>query len=57
MARILIRCPTLGKAVPTGLTTDAIKFHSLDFKLTLRCPACNNDHDWSRADAWIEGTK
>ncbi len=26
MPKIMIRCPTVGKAVPTGLTTEKIKF-------------------------------
>jgi hypothetical protein len=36
MADILIRCPTLHWAVPTGLTTDIIKLDTLEIPLTRR---------------------
>jgi len=54
MPRIMIRCPMLRTPVPTGLTTESVKFDSLTFKFSLRCPACKMDHDWSRVDAWVE---
>ena len=54
MARILIRCPTFKKAVPTGLTTNKIKLDSLDLTLSLVCPACGMVHEWKQADARIE---
>jgi hypothetical protein len=57
MARIMIRCPLFNKPVPTGLTTDMIKLDSLDFVLTLECPACRKHHKWQREDAWIEKAK
>jgi hypothetical protein len=54
MADILIRCPTLHWAVPTGLTTDIIKLDTLEIPLTMRCPACRQLHQWQQKDAWIE---
>jgi len=54
MARILIRCPTFDKSVPTGLTTNMIKLDALDITLTVRCPACHKIHKWKQKDAWIE---
>jgi hypothetical protein len=54
MARILIRCPTFNKAVPTGLTTNKIKLDSLDLTLSLVCPACGIVHEWKQTDAWVE---
>jgi hypothetical protein len=54
MQRILIRCPILDRAVPTGLTTDTIKLDTLEMTLTMRCPACDRIHTWKKKDAWIE---
>jgi hypothetical protein len=53
MADIMISCPTFGKAIPTGITTDAIVLHTLDFPLTTHCPACRKIHKWTREDAWV----
>jgi hypothetical protein len=56
MPDIMIRCPMLGKAVPTGLTTEKIKLDSLsDIVMPLRCPACRKLHKWERKDASIDG--
>jgi hypothetical protein len=54
MADIMISCPVFRKAVPTGLTTDIIVLNTLDFSLTMHCPACRKIHRWTRSDAWIE---
>ena len=56
MPDIMIRCPILGRAVPTGLTTEAIIFNSLDGNLSIpfRCPACMRLHHWGRKDAWVD---
>ncbi len=55
MPKIMIRCLTLGEAVPTGLTTEKIKFESLSgIMVPLRCPACLKVHRWEKADAWVE---
>jgi len=56
MGDILIRCPTLGTAVRTGLSTDKIVLESLpeDLAIPLRCPGCQKVHNWVRKDAWIE---
>jgi hypothetical protein len=40
-------------AVPTGITTEMIILDTLDFPLTMHCPACRQFHSWSRSDAWI----
>ena len=54
MPEILIRCPNLGRIVPTGLTTEKIKLSSLsDLKLRLLCPACLKWHRWGQKEAWI----
>ena len=46
MPNIMIRCPTTGTPVPTGLTTEKIKFESLsEIKIPLKCayvPFCTH---------------
>ena len=54
MPEIMIRCPNLGRIVPTGLTTEKIKLSSLsDLKLRLQCPACLKTHKWGWKEAWL----
>jgi hypothetical protein len=53
MAHIMIKCPMFGMAVPTGITTEVIILDTLNFPLTMQCPACKQFHSWSRSDAWI----
>jgi hypothetical protein len=53
MADIVIKCPTFGTAVPTGITTEMIIFDTLDFPLTVHCPDCRQIHTWTRSNAWI----
>jgi hypothetical protein len=51
----MIRCPIVGTAVPTGLTTETIKFESLSgVTVPLQCPACGKLHKWEHRDAWVE---
>ena len=54
--KIMIRCPVLGRGVPTGLTTEQIVFDSLpsDLEIPMRCPACVKIHKWKPKDAWVE---
>jgi hypothetical protein len=56
MPDIMIRCPVMDKAVPTGLTTETIKFESIEdgIAIPLRCPACLKVHKWERKDAWAK---
>jgi hypothetical protein len=54
MPEIMIRCPVFGRAVPTGLTTEKIRFDSLSgIVMSLRCPDCFKLHKWEHKDAWI----
>jgi hypothetical protein len=56
MPDIMIRCPIFGRAVPTGLTTEKIKFDSLsDITIPFRRPACLRTHKWEQKDAWVDG--
>jgi hypothetical protein len=53
-SNIFINCPTTGIPVPTGLTTNAVVFHSLPaVAVPLCCPACGKMHKWKPQDAWI----
>jgi hypothetical protein len=56
MPKIMIRCPIVGSAVPTGLTTEMILFKTIDADLDipLRCLACLRIHKWRPRDAWID---
>jgi hypothetical protein len=55
MPEIVIRCPTFGRAVPTGLRTETILLDSLgDLSIPRHCPACLRVHKWQRKDAWVD---
>ena len=55
MPDIMFRCPMLGTAVQTGLTTEAVKFESIpDIAIPFRCPACQQVHKWRPGDAWVD---
>jgi hypothetical protein len=52
---IMIRCSTFETPVPTGLSTETIKFESLSgMDIPMRCPACLRNHKWQQRDAWVE---
>jgi hypothetical protein len=56
MSNILIRCPTSGNAVPTGLDTNKIDFEALGkIQFAVVCSACGKTHRWKKPKAWIEG--
>ena len=45
----------MGKAVPTGLTTEKIKFESLaGVTIPLQCPVCLKLHKWEKKEAWVD---
>ena len=55
MPDIVIRCPTFGWDVPTGLSTETVVFESLDgLAIPLRCSACLKTHWWRKQDAWVD---
>jgi hypothetical protein len=54
MPDIMVRCPTLGMVVPTGLNTETVKFESLpNVEVPFRCPACRKMHTWRPITAWL----
>jgi hypothetical protein len=52
MGIIMIRCPSTGRAVSTG-----IEMPNLDqlptVIATMVCSACGRVHEWTRTDAWL----
>lgn len=47
MGIVMIRCPTTGRAISTGIKTDALSFNrALVFFAYTRCPICKIDHEW-----------
>ena len=54
MPDIMVRCPTIGAVVPTGVTTEVVKFESIpDIAIPFRCPACLKTHTWRPITAWV----
>jgi hypothetical protein len=54
MSVVLIRCPTTGRELSTGIETDASTFEQLpDIRSQLMCPICKLDHVWSTRDTWL----
>ena len=55
MPDIMVRCPTVGAVVPTGVTTEVVKFESIpDIAIPFRCPACLKTHKWRPIMAWVD---
>ena len=55
MPDIMVRCPTVGAVVPTGVTTEVVKFESIpDIAIPFRCPACLKMHEWRPITAWVD---
>jgi hypothetical protein len=51
---ILIRCPTTGTVVRTGLNTGMVQFCSLaGLPFSVVCGACSKTHRWSQPHAWL----
>ena len=55
MARVLIKCPVLGRSIPTGLEVDAESWETRQLGDNRAfCPACKQTHTWTKSDAWLE---
>lgn len=55
MGKVVIKCPTTGKVIPTGMASDKSSFESSQFVNNIaRCPACGQKHVWNKADAWLQ---
>jgi len=51
---VMVRCPTTGRELSTGVEMDAATFERLpDIRLRIKCPVCSLDHNWSTREAWL----
>jgi hypothetical protein len=54
MGTVMIRCPTTGREISTGIQAEREKFgRSPVFFARSYCPLCQTDHEWFAAQAWI----
>jgi hypothetical protein len=55
MGTIVIKCPTTGKEINTGVGMDkrAFKIAVLDSN-SIKCPHCSQTHVWSKKDAILK---
>jgi endogenous inhibitor of DNA gyrase (YacG/DUF329 family) len=54
MGVVMITCPNTGRAVSTGIETDARSFASLsDVPKQSKCPVCGSVHVWWKREAWL----
>ena len=55
MSMITTRCPRTGREIPTGIETDPDSFEKIpDIPAKVRCPACGDEHEWRKSQAWLE---
>jgi hypothetical protein len=51
---LMVRCPSTGHELSTGIEMDAATFAKLpDILSQMKCPACGLDHNLSTRDAWL----
>ena len=59
MAKVMIKCPIKGVAVPTGMEMDKDTFenHSdvMPGNTVGPCPACGKNHPWDKMNSFLEG--
>lgn len=52
---VMVRCPTTGRDLSTGIEMVAATFEHLpEICSQMRCPICKVDHIWSTRDAWLD---
>jgi len=56
MATVMIRCPSTGNEISTGMAMDQASFDSSDLtdNIVGGCPECGSRHTWSKKDAFLE---
>lgn len=52
--RMMIRCPSTRRSIPTGLTTDPTTWSVVGLN-KVSCPECKQVHMWTQSDAYLEG--
>lgn len=55
MGLVMIKCPSTGQAVSTGIEMPTIE-RLPTVIATMVCSACGRVHEWTRADAWLAGS-
>jgi hypothetical protein len=56
MSMVMINCPVTGRAVSTAIETEPASFRRLPTVIAhMRCPACQQDHEWTIGSAWLSG--
>jgi len=53
MGMLMIKCPSTGRAVSTGIETSGVEQLPTVIATTV-CPACGRVHEWTKDDAWLE---
>ena len=54
MADIVIKCPSTGEIVATGMTIEPEAFEAAEIGMnTFQCPACDQVHTWNKKDAFL----
>ena len=52
MGMLMIKCPSTGKYVPTGIVMDRSSFETCRLENNaVHCPECSEVHTWGSADA------
>jgi hypothetical protein len=54
MPRILTKCPTSDRVVPTALRLSRSAFESLSGEYAFRCTVCDQIHRWNKTAAWLD---
>ena len=54
MPRIITKCPTTDRDVPTVYRMSQEQLDTLEGEFSFRCPACDQIHTWRRDAAWVE---
>ncbi|MCC6778857.1 MAG: hypothetical protein IT537_19905 [Hyphomicrobiales bacterium] len=54
MGTVMIKCPTSGRAISTGISADPASFAATPvFFAHAYCPLCQASHEWFAKDAWV----
>ena len=58
MPEVLIKCPSTGKPIPTGIAMSKQLFESAMMQgNSVQCPHCQQMHTWDKGDAYLEEEK
>jgi hypothetical protein len=58
MASVMIACPETRREIYTGIETDEASFARLpDVPSRAQCPACGQEHVWTKQSAWLSGSQ